>query len=296
MKILKKSPGRKPSRYALERELHEQGFVRIGGLDEAGRGPLAGPVCAAVVVFEPGVKIPKVDDSKKLLPELREELFGKIQAKALGVGVGLACAEEIDSINILRATKLAMRRALRQLRFLPDHLLLDALTLENCTIPQVGMVQGDSRCFSIAAASIIAKVTRDRLMVRYAEEFPNYGFEGHKGYATPDHRLAIEMHGPATLHRQTFLPQWFGTASLQHSRTFRELHSSLANCTTTDEIDSAVARFQALGSLLPACERQQLTALARQRHLEFYARRHAATASSLVPAPPPPPPAPEVLF
>src|SRR5690606_12188644 len=161
------------------------------GIGGAGRGPLAGPVCAAVVVFEPGTRIPGVYDSKELEPEQRENLFEKIMAKALAVGVGLACAEEIDHLNILRATKLAARRALRHMPIMPDYLLLDALTLDKVTIPQKSITKGDAKSFSIAAASIIAKVTRDRLMTTCSVEYPDYGFESHKGYGTPTHRRRI---------------------------------------------------------------------------------------------------------
>lgn len=242
------------SRFALEKQLHEQGILRIGGIDEAGRGPLAGPVCASVVVFEPGVRINRVNDSKLLEPELREELYHKILERALGVGVGLACAEEIDTINILRATKLAVRRALRQLRFLPDHLLLDALTIEGCTIPQTALIQGDSRCFSIAAASIIAKVTRDRLMVDYAAEFPQYGFESHKGYATPEHKSALREHGPCTLHRQTFLESWFNSTPPRQSQTLTNTLAQLEGCCGPDDLACLVRPFEARRNFMPKCE------------------------------------------
>jgi len=255
----------KESRFAIERQLHAQGFGRVGGIDEAGRGPLAGPVCAAVVVFEPGTRINKVNDSKLLDPELREELYGKIVERALGYGVGLACAEEIDTINILRATKLAVRRALRQLRFHPDHLLLDALTIEGCTIPQRALVQGDSRCFSIAAASIIAKVTRDRLMTQYAKEFPGYGFEHHKGYATPEHKAAIAHHGPCTLHRHTFLEPWFGSTPLRQSVTLTNTLAKIGECAGPDELPAVIGPLQLKRDFFPKCEWQTLHQALRAR-------------------------------
>ncbi|MGI8906702.1 MAG: ribonuclease HII [Candidatus Sumerlaeaceae bacterium] len=263
----KKKPKSFPrqSRFAIEAELHAQGFSRVAGIDEAGRGPLAGPVCAAVVVFEPGARINKVNDSKLLDPELREELYAKIVERAVGYGVGLACAEEIDTINILRATKLAVRRALRNMKMLPDHLLLDALHLENCTIPQKAFVKGDSRCFSIAAASIIAKVTRDRIMTNYASEYPGYGFEQHKGYAVPEHKAALRDLGPCTLHRKTFLEQWFGTDKLRNSNTFVNFRHQLDGCMHCEPVHGLLDTLTALQASLPKCEWTELHQSAHTR-------------------------------
>ena len=190
--------------HAIEELLHEHGYELIAGIDEAGRGPLAGPVCTAAVVFEPGTRIPGVNDSKQVKPAEREKLYEQILARAAAVGVGLADVDEIDSINILNATKLAARRAIRQLKVLPDYLLIDALELEDITIPQDGIVKGDARCFSIAAASIVAKVTRDRLMEQYDREYPQYHFARHKGYGTEEHLRAIARDGVSTIHRQSF--------------------------------------------------------------------------------------------
>jgi ribonuclease HII len=218
-------------------------------------------------VFEPGTRINKVNDSKLLEPELREDLYEKIIERALGYGVGLACAEEIDTINILRATKLAVRRALRSMRILPDHLVLDAFTLENCTIPQLAFVKGDSRCFSIAAASILAKVTRDRIMADYAREYPGYAFEQHKGYATPEHKAALRELGPCTLHRRTFLEQWFGTEGLRNSNTFVNFRNQLTACTDSSPV------HQLLDSLGPL-----KTTLPKMEWLELHQSAHSALA------------------
>lgn len=259
------APRRKTAAQTFERELHAQGHKYIGGIDEAGRGPLAGPVCAAVVIFDGATRIPGVYDSKELEPEEREELYHNIMQKAVAVGVGLACAEEIDDINILRATKLAARRALRQLPIMPDYLLLDALTLEKITVPQMALTKGDSRSFSIAAASIIAKVTRDRLMVACSEEFPGYAFERHKGYGTPRHRNFILELGPCSLHRQTFLQSWFGTESMRYSRLHDLLCKRLHLCDTADHIHEMLAELKAHRNWMPITEWNNLTGLARKK-------------------------------
>lgn len=241
----------------LENEARRSGYRFIGGIDEAGRGPLAGPVCAAVVIFDEGVSIPGVNDSKQIEESRREELYHLIMEKALSVGVGIACAEEIDSVNILRATKLACRRAIQNMKILPDYLLLDALTLEKCTIPQNPIVKGDARSLSIAAASIIAKVTRDRLMAQYREEFPMYGFERNKGYGTADHRKAIDSHGPSTLHRQSFLTPWFECRPPVRSVTCGNIISNLTESSPSNS-RSIWAEIQKLSPFLPKCEIREL--------------------------------------
>lgn len=256
---------RKTAGVKLEQELREQGYRLVAGIDEAGRGPLAGPVCSAAVVFEPGVRIPGVYDSKQLLPEEREELFEKIMMKALAVGVGMACAEEIDQLNILRATKLAARRALRNLPVIPDFLLLDALHLEKTTTPQRGIVKGDAQSFSIAAASIVAKVTRDRLMVRCAEQFPGYLFESHKGYATPTHRRRIQELGPCSLHRESFIQTWFGSEGLRFSRLHELLCGRLGLCDSADVVHEMLDELRGHRDWLPVKEWDDLRERARVR-------------------------------
>lgn len=190
-----------------EREGRSLGFKSIAGVDEAGRGPLAGPVVAAAVIFPPDSFLNGVDDSKKLTEAKREELFSKIQEKAVSVGVGQASVDEIDRLNIYRATQLAMERAIEALTLKPDYLLTDAMPLPKLsTIPQKPIIHGDALSASIAAASIIAKVTRDRHMRTLHEKYPHYGFENHKGYGTEEHLAALKEHGICPEHRLTFAP------------------------------------------------------------------------------------------
>jgi ribonuclease HII len=193
---------------ALYRE--ERRRVRLGqvvaGVDEVGRGPLAGPVVAAAVILGSGRPIPGLNDSKRLRPGMRERLDHEIRSRAVAVAVGEASVEEINRFNILGATRLAMRRAVDALVRRPHFLLLDGRERLPGPWPQAAIIHGDARCACIAAASIIAKVARDRLMVRLDGEFPAYGFARHKGYATPDHLAALARHGPCAAHRHAFLP------------------------------------------------------------------------------------------
>ena len=176
----------------------------VAGLDEAGRGPLAGPVVGAAVVLRPGVRIAGVDDSKLLTPEEREVLYGVIQARAVAVGVGMVDAPTIDRVNILEATRRAMSFALNALGLEPELVLTDFVALDGLPCPQRNLVKGDQRSATVAAASIIAKVTRDRIMAEADREYPQYGFGRHKGYATQEHLAALSVHGPCPLHRRTF--------------------------------------------------------------------------------------------
>jgi ribonuclease HII len=232
-------------------------------VDEAGRGPMAGPVCAAVAVFRPGTTIRGVNDSKKLTPATRERLFDEIMASARSVGIGLAHADEIDAINILNATKLAVRRALRQLRILPQHLLLDALHIADCTIPQESLVKGDARSFSIAAASIVAKVTRDRLMRRYHDEYPQYGFIQHKGYPTGFHMEQVMKHGMSTLHRRTFFDPGLFAPHLVYSQTFTTLAERIRQAGDRATVDAVIYEARSLDGFLPGYEIRELAAIAR---------------------------------
>ena len=195
---------RKQKHLPLEQELHQQGLIHIAGIDEVGRGCLAGPVFAGAVVLPPGLKIPGVDDSKKLTPKIREQLFWEITGQAIAWSVGSATPEEIDSINIHHASLLAMRRAIEGLSLLPDYLLVDGLFPVPIAIRQQPIVKGDARVQLIAAASIVAKVSRDHWMEQLALEHPGYGFERHKGYGTDQHRQAIRKLGPTPLHRRSF--------------------------------------------------------------------------------------------
>jgi len=183
---------------------YRQGFLTIAGIDEAGRGPLAGPVVAAAVVLPRSHAIPGVDDSKKLTAARRDTLYDCIMAAALAVGVGISDNLTIDRINILQATLRAMETAVRELPVVPDYLLIDGISKTSLHIPQKTVKQGDSRSMSIAAASIIAKVTRDRLMAEYDRHYPGYGFAGHKGYGSAAHLAAIALLGPCPIHRITF--------------------------------------------------------------------------------------------
>jgi ribonuclease HII len=194
--------------YRFESAAWRRGVTRLAGVDEAGRGPLAGPVVAAAVVLPPGTRIAGVDDSKRLLAQERERLFEIIRARAVGVGVAIVDHLTIDRINILQATRLAMGQALASLAMEPELVLTDFVEVPGLRCPQRNLVDGDRRSASIAAASIIAKVTRDRIMEAADREFPLYGFARHKGYATPEHRDALERHGPCSLHRQTFAGIW----------------------------------------------------------------------------------------
>ena len=180
-------------------------YSLICGIDEAGRGPLAGPVVAGAVILPKDCEILYLNDSKKLSPAKREALYEEIMEKAEAVGVGMASPARIDEINILQATYEAMREAVDNLGVTPELLLNDAVTIPDVSIPQVPIIKGDAKSVSIAAASIIAKVTRDRLMVQYDEILPGYGFARHKGYGSKDHIEAIRRLGPTPIHRRTFI-------------------------------------------------------------------------------------------
>jgi ribonuclease HII len=189
---------------AFERRAINRGFRLIAGIDEAGRGALAGPVVAAAVVLPVGLRIDGVDDSKKLTPETRERLFDVIMVQALRVGVGMSSSRIIDRVNILQATRLAMQEAVSKLTPQPDFLLIDGITPISSHLPQQTIKKGDVLSLSIAAASIIAKVSRDRLMCELDLKHPGYGFAGHKGYGSASHLDAIRRLGPSQVHRLTF--------------------------------------------------------------------------------------------
>ncbi|MCP5464877.1 MAG: ribonuclease HII [Deltaproteobacteria bacterium] len=190
---------------AIEKK-HWDHYEHIAGIDEAGRGAWAGPVCAAAVILKKNIGLPGVDDSKKLTPKKREALFDLITSQALSYGVALVPAEEIDQINILQATKKAMLMAVAQLNPQPGLLLIDGNAGLDTKIPFETVIDGDALSQSIAAASIIAKVTRDRLMIELGAQIPGYGFEKHKGYGTKIHREAMKQHGVHALHRKSYAP------------------------------------------------------------------------------------------
>ena len=180
-------------------------FHCICGIDEAGRGPFAGPVVAGAVVLPPGLKIEGLNDSKQVSKKRREELFEEIREKAVSYGIGMSSPARIDEINILQATYEAMQHAVSDLQVVPDLLLNDAVTIPQIPIKQVGIIKGDGRSLSIAAASIMAKVTRDHLMTEYADLYPEYGFERNKGYGSAEHREALKKYGPCPIHRNSFI-------------------------------------------------------------------------------------------
>ena len=196
--------------WEIENSFYDQGLQVICGVDEAGRGPLAGPVCAAAVILPRGLEIPGLNDSKKLSDKRRRELFPEIQKQALAFGIGFASEKEIDAINILQATFLAMERALAQLPVKPELVLIDGNREKDFGIPVKTVVKGDSLSANIAAASILAKVSRDDVMLEMAREYPQYGFEIHKGYGTKAHYDALRQFGPSPIHRQTFLKKFYG--------------------------------------------------------------------------------------
>ncbi len=193
--------------FTREREAWRKGITPVAGLDEAGRGPLAGPVVAAAVIFPGVLDIPNLRDSKLLTPRMREEVYAAIQASGALVGVGMADVGEIDRLNILGATKLAWVRAVGSLRLPVALLLVDGNVRAPLALPQATLVRGDQTCASIAAASVVAKVTRDRMMVELDRRYPGYGFARHKGYATAAHLAALRTHGPSPEHRRAFLPE-----------------------------------------------------------------------------------------
>lgn len=196
--------------WEIENSHFQNGIQLICGVDEAGRGPLAGPVCAAAVILPPNLEIPGLNDSKKLTDKRRRELFPIIKEQAIAYGIGLASHEEIDEINILQATYLAMERAIAQLGVKPELALIDGNRAKDFGIPVRTVIKGDSLSASIAAASVLAKVTRDDLMLEAAKEYPNYQFDIHKGYGTKAHYEALTNHGPSPIHRMTFLKKFYG--------------------------------------------------------------------------------------
>lgn len=188
----------------IEKDLRRRGYKLMAGVDEVGRGPLAGPVVAAAVILSEDFDLPGLNDSKELTAEKREDLVVKIKKQAVAWAVAEASAREIDKLNILNASKLAMRRAVKGLGVVPDFVLVDAVALNVTDVAQMAVVKGDSKCASIAAASVVAKVYRDALMCELAEKYPGYGFERHFGYGTVEHYFALEVRGECSAHRKSF--------------------------------------------------------------------------------------------
>lgn len=196
--------------WEIEENCFAQGYSMICGVDEAGRGPLAGPVCAAAVILPKNLKLPGLNDSKKLTDKKRRELFPLIKEQAVSYGIGFASQQEIDEINILQATFLAMQRAIDQLQVRPDLALIDGNRQKDFGVVARTVVKGDSLSASIAAASVLAKVSRDDVMLQMAERYPQYGFDIHKGYGTKAHYAALTEYGPSPIHRMTFLKKFYG--------------------------------------------------------------------------------------
>lgn len=197
--------------WEIENSCFEEGYHLICGVDEAGRGPLAGPVCAAAVILPNYLEIPGLNDSKKLTDKKRRELYPIIKEKAVAYAIAFADHKQIDEINILQATYLAMGRAIDQLPIKPELALIDGNRAKDFGLPARTVVHGDSLSASVAAASILAKVTRDDLMLQMAEQYPQYGFEIHKGYGTKAHYAALQEFGPSPIHRMSFLKKFYGT-------------------------------------------------------------------------------------
>lgn len=191
--------------WELENEIYDAGEQLLCGVDEAGRGPLAGPVCAAAVILPRGLCIPGLNDSKKLTEKKREALYDVICSSAVSYGIAFATVDEIEEVNILNAAMLAMNRAIEKLSVQPTLALIDGNRNSAIKIPSRCVVKGDAKCADIAAASVLAKVTRDRYMLKMAEKYPQYKFEKHKGYGTKDHYAALREYGPCEIHRPSFL-------------------------------------------------------------------------------------------
>lgn len=196
--------------WEIENSLYAEGYTAVCGVDEAGRGPLAGPVCAGAVILPQGLEIPGLNDSKKLTDKKRRELYPIIKEQAIAWGIGFASHEEIDELNILQATYLAMSRAIQALEGKADFALIDGNRAKDFGIPLKTVVKGDSLSASIAAASVLAKVARDDIMLEMAKEYPEYGFEVHKGYGTKQHYEALCLHGHCAIHRMSFLKKFYG--------------------------------------------------------------------------------------
>ena len=246
-----------------ERALWRAGAHLVAGVDEVGIGPLAGPVVAAAVIFEPGKTFVGVDDSKRLDPETRARLAVMIRENAVGFGIGVATVPEIDRLNVYRAGLLAMRRAVEALPVEPQYVLVDARTIPDVSVPQRSLIKGDQICFSIAAASIIAKTHRDRLMTEWDSQYPEYGFCRHKGYATPEHQAAIRRHGPCVLHRQSypFLLELRGHCS----REFYAIKERLTRARSEKRLRAVERRLERVAAALNESERHKLRVLIARR-------------------------------
>lgn len=211
--------------YQYEHKLWQQGVTAVAGIDEAGRGPLAGPVVAAAVILKPHAQLKGVDDSKKLSEKQRHKALLEIKEHALSIGIGIMSVEEIDHINIYRASREAMISAIRQLKVTPQYLLIDAMPIE-LDIPSESIIKGDQKSVSIAAASIVAKTTRDAYMIEMDKVFPEFGFKKHKGYPTKEHLAALETYGYTPIHRKTYKP--IKTMILDGKKPYERQHINMS--------------------------------------------------------------------
>ncbi|MBM3333894.1 ribonuclease HII [Candidatus Sumerlaeota bacterium] len=253
-----------PPSWEYEEYAYSMGFERVVGIDEAGRGPLAGPVVAAAVIFPRDFRMKGLADSKKLSPKRREDLARQIRDNAT-VGVAAVFPEDIERYNILGATNLAVRAAVRYLKVQPDYFITDYLYLNWAEAPVVALEKGDARCASVAAASILAKVARDRIMTSYDSEFPGYGFAEHKGYATAAHMEALRTLGPTTIHRLTFRgTAWFNT-SLRPSKTFQRLAQAIAAMDSPQASQRVGEEIACIAPSLPERERAEIEQLYQSR-------------------------------
>lgn len=250
-----------------EAEFWAAGAESVAGVDEAGRGPLAGPVVAAAVVLQRDVEIPGIDDSKRLTPAKREELYERIMSDAVAVGVGSSSEKVIDEINILRATFRAMREAVAGLGRRPDHVLVDGDRIPELEIPQSAIPRGDEKSAAIAAASIIAKVTRDRLLVEYDGRYPGYGFARHKGYGTPQHIAALTRLGPCDIHRRSF--RIVHEARGGFSRRFREFRDALMEAGDSRALDGVAEEIARAKSELEPFELSKLRGLYKRCYVRL---------------------------
>lgn len=247
-----------------ESELWEKGLGHVAGVDEAGRGPLAGPVVAAAVVLPRRLSFSGIDDSKKLSPARREELFTLISEHAVAVGVGSASEKVIDEINILRATHRAMREAIEALGMTPDHALVDGDPVPDFPVPQTAIHRGDEKSAAVAAASIVAKVTRDRLLVECDGKYPGYGFAKHKGYGTADHIAALTRLGPCEIHRRSFSPVLESGGG--YSEEFQVFRRLLLEADTSEGLDEVAVRVARDKDRLAAYELAKLRGLYKRSY------------------------------
>ncbi len=269
----------------LERSFWDRNFQWVAGVDEVGRGCLAGPVVAAAVILPPRIGIPALDDSKKLNPEKREELLREILEKAVAVGIGQVEAEEIDRANILQASLKAMRLALADLRLKPQQVLVDGHQTPQSPFPEMAVVDGDGRSQSIAAASVVAKVYRDRLMLERERQYPQYGFARHKGYGTHQHLDALQQHGPCALHRRSFRPV-ARLVDQRHSVRFLNFKKKLESSCSQGELERSGRRIRMVRNQLSMQELQDLRRIyrVRLRDLNDVGRRGESAAADFLTA------------